>query len=74
MADAHWGGEVGWLMQRVSGRDKALCAGSGEILEQEGRLWELAWWGGGPGCITVPNTHRWGKLRRVMLGALIVSI
>lgn len=61
-------------MQRVCGADKALGAGPGEILEQEGGLWGLARWGGGPGCIAVPNTHRWGELRWVVLGGLVLSI
>lgn len=72
--NAHRGGDVGGFMQRVCGGDKALGASPGEILEQEGGLWGLAWWGGGPGCITVPNTHRWGELRRGMLGGLDLSI
>lgn len=57
-------------MQRVHGRDKALCAGPGEVLEQEGRLWGLAWWGGGPGCVSVPNTYRCGELKGLVLGGL----
>lgn len=71
--NAHRGGDVGGLMQRVCGGDKALGAGPREILEQEGGLWGLAWWGGGPRCIAVPNTHRWGELRRVVLGGLVLS-
>lgn len=74
MPNAHRGGDVGGLVQRVCGGDKALSAGPGEILEQEGGLWGLARRGGGPGCITVPDTYRWGELRRIMLGGLSLSI
>lgn len=72
--DAHRGRDVGGLVQRVCGGDEALGAGPGEILEQEGGLRGLARWGGGPGCIAVPDTHRWGELRRVMLGGLVLSL
>lgn len=68
VSNAHRGGNVGGLMQGVCGGDKALSAGPGEILEQEGGLRGLAWRGGGPGCIAVSDTHRWGELGRVMLG------
>lgn len=71
--NTHRSGNVGRLMHRVCGRDKALCAGPGEILE-EGGLWELAWWGRGPRSIAVPDAHWWGKLRRIVLGGLILSI
>lgn len=74
VSDAHGGREVGGLMQRVCGGDEALGAGPGEILEQEGGLGGLARWGGGPGCISVPDAHGWGELRRVMLGGLVLSI
>lgn len=58
--NAHRGGEPEGLVQRVCGGHKALGAGPGEVLEQEGGLWGLARRGRGPGRITVPNTHRWG--------------
>lgn len=61
-------------MQGVCGGDKALGAGPGEILEQEGGLRGLAWRGGGPGCVAVSDTHRWGELGRVVLGRLVLSI
>lgn len=73
VSDTYRRGDVGRLMHRVCGRDKALCTGPGEILE-EGGLWELARWGRGPGGITVPDAHWWGKLRGIMLGGLVLGI
>jgi hypothetical protein len=73
VSDTYRSGNVGRLMHRVCGRDKALCAGPGEILE-EGGLWELAWWGRGPRSVAVPDAHWWGKLRGVVLRGLIISI
>lgn len=72
MPNTYRRGDVGRLMQRVCGRDKALCAGPGEILEEG--LWKLAWWGRGPGGIAVPNAHWWRKLWGIMLGGLILSV
>ena len=72
--NAYWCGDGRRLMQRVHGGDQALCAGSGEIREQEGGLSGMAGRGGGPGCIAVPDAHRWGDLRRIMLGGLVLSI
>lgn len=72
--NAYRAGDVEALVQRVCGGDKALGAGPGEILEQEGGLWGLARRGGGPGCVTVPDTHSGGELRRLVLGGLVLSI
>lgn len=65
--DAHRDGNVEGFVQRVRGGGEALSAGPGEVLEQEGGLRGLAWRGGGPRRITVPNTHRLGELWRVVL-------
>lgn len=61
-------------MQRVRGRDEALGAGPGDVLEQEGGLGELPQWGGGPGRIPVPDAHGWGHLGRLVVGGLIFGV
>lgn len=65
---------MGGLMQGVCGGDKALGTGPREVLEQERGFWGLARWGGGPGHVTVPNTHRRGELGRLVLGGLVFNI